>query len=471
VPETEDTMRTQGEAGRALPILSLFGVAAIGATVVLLVGIQSRLIARQKAEERAAVIHHARQRCDLLKSVLRGRITALVAAHPEASSLLEIGDEVRQELEAFRPFHETGQGIRLLVVDEKLHTVASLDPDAAEGLRKCARHVLDPAENCYVLPRGWETTGQMPSRLCYACPIRRGDVLLGGIVLHKELDPVGVTFSALSRTLTVAVIGTQMVLLVALCAIACSARKAIASAERGRAEDERLAAVGNLAAGVAHEIRNPLNTVALTCRYLERLIGTGEQDPALRAEVHKNLEIVAGELGRLSRTLDDFLLLAKPTDLVVSDCDVERLVDDALALFAREFEDAAVQLVRRRSGSPHVDGDPDRLRQVFANIIRNSIQAMSDGGTLSVTTDQANGEARVAFGDTGPGVAPSQAHRIFEPYFSTKRSGLGLGLALSRKIVEAHGGTIAVARQPEGGALFTVTLPARLPGRGADDAD
>ena len=100
---------------------------------------------------------------------------------------------------------------------------------------------------------------------------------------------------------------------------------------------------------------------------------------------------------------------------------------------------------------------------MFGNLIKNSIQAMGDGGTITVRSAMANGRASVAFADTGPGIDESVRHHIFEPYFSTKRSGLGLGLSLSRKIVAAHTGTIEVASRSEGGTVLTVTLPAHEP--------
>jgi signal transduction histidine kinase len=289
------------------------------------------------------------------------------------------------------------------------------------------------------------------------------------VVIHKDIAPLGGAFSALDRTMTWTVIVTQLVLLLALAAIAYSAHRAIAEAERHRAELERLGSLGNLAAGIAHEVRNPLNTIALTCRYIERLLEQSSQEAPLRAEVNRNFEIVASELGRLTRTLDDFLLLAKPISPPATECDLDALVDDALAPFTHEFEAANVRLVRERGRPVRILADPDRARQVFANIIRNGVQAMRDGGTLTVATEVAHGQARVAFADTGSGISPKHLHRIFEPYFSTKRSGLGLGLALSLRIVQAHGGTIDAANRPGGGAVLTVSLPTH-PRETADNA-
>ena len=247
----------------------------------------------------------------------------------------------------------------------------------------------------------------------------------------------------------------------AVCGVGGHRGRAVAAAERSRAENERLAALGNLTAGVAHEVRNPLNTIALTCRYLERLVTGSEAEPGLKGEVNRSLEVVASELGRLGRTLDNFVLLAKPTELEMSDLDLADLVAQALALFAPELEEAGVRLERSVEGPLPIRGDRDRLSEVVANIVRNALQAMPDGGTLRVWTERQDGLARVVFEDSGPGIPPAHLDRIFEPYYSTKRSGLGLGLALARKIVAAHGGSLEAANRPEGGAAFTLSIPLR----------
>jgi len=464
-PHLQDrSMGCERTAGRTLKVFSVLGLAAIAAAIVLFLGIQRRIIAQQRTQQRTMMVEAATQRCDLLKRVLVARLRRLVELHPTARSLAQLSAEIEAEFAALRFLHETGQGIHALVVDDQFQPVAAIDPGRNDVLRRCAHHLNEGGERVYTRPTDAEAAGAMPSRLCYTCPIERQGELLGGLILHKELDPVGDVFAALNRSMTWTVVATQAVLLVVLGLVAWSAQRAIAHAERARAEDERLTALGNLVAGIAHEIRNPLNTIGLTCRYLERYVGQACEKPECRAEFNRNFEIVASEVGRLTRTLDDFLLLAKPTDLSLVDCDIESIVDDALALFGRELADAGIRLERHRLESLHADADRDRLLQVFSNLIKNGIQAMGDGGTLSVTSTRGNGRASVAFADTGPGIGADARHRIFEPYYSTKRSGLGLGLSLSSKIVTAHGGTIDVGSQPGGGAVFTVTLPTRPPG-------
>ncbi len=450
------------KGARALWTLSILGVAAIAATVGLLLNIKQRVVAEHRAAGLKANVRYAEECSELLRGgALLDRLRTLAGRHPGISSLVEIREQIRSELSDIEEARSGQHKFHVLVVDDKLQP---LWPPPREGdldLRACARHILEGEERVYVLPHDCMAKGSQPSCLCFTAPIQREGKLLGGLVVHRQLEPTEHLFTTLDRQMTWALILAQAVLLVVLAAIAWSARKAIARAERQRARDERLLALGNLAAGVAHEIRNPLNTIALTCRYLERLIAKGTSDPALRSEAHTNFEVVASELARLTRTLDDVVLLAKPSELDLRSCDLDGVLDGAVALFARELAEARIHLVRERTGHLTVNGDADRLSQVFSNILRNSIQAMRDGGTLKVTSEPADGRARVVFADTGPGIAPADLRRIFEPYFTTKRSGLGLGLALSLRIIEGHGGTLTVANQPAGGALVTVDLPAQ----------
>jgi len=440
-------------------VLVGLGVVAAGASLVALLLLQRWLVAEQKREEQSLILRNARQRCDLLRGVLMERLSKVVARHPQARSLGEMAEDLCPRLEAFQALLQTGQGVYLLVVDRDL---APLWPTVELGrdLRPCARNLLALEEKVYTLPKDCDHRGETPKFLCYTCPVVREGSLLGGLIIHKELDdPVRDVFERLNRAMTLTLVGGQAVLLVALGAIALSANRAVAAAERSRAHNERMAALGSLTAGVAHEVRNPLNTIALTCRYLERLLTGSDAAPALKAEVNKNLEVVASELGRLGRTLDNFVLLAKPTELEMSELDLADLLARSLALFAPECQQAGVRLERAVEGPLPVRADPDRLSEVVANVVRNALQAMPDGGTLVVRTERGDGVARVVFEDTGPGIPPAHLRRVFEPYYSTKRAGLGLGLALAQKIVAAHGGTIEAANRREGGAVFTISLP------------
>ena len=456
-----DRMASHRSPAGALCLFSALGLAAVAAAMVLLLAIQRRVIHVQRERERSTMVQRTRERCDTFKEMLLARLEAVVDQRAGVASLGELREELGVELHRFQSLHEAGQGFHALLVDRELQPIASFDPDDEGRMYPCAAHLRGLEERVYTKMHEGAGERGMPAFLCYACPIQRGGKLLGGLMIHKELDPVGDAFAAVNRQMTWTVVATQLVLLAALAAVAWSGRRAIAEAERCRAEDERLVALGNLAAGIAHEIRNPLNTIGLTCRYLERFIGEHCERSEARAEFNRNFEIVASEVARLTRTLDNFLLLARPADVELTERDVDDMVDAALALYAQELDEAGVQVERHRASGLAVLADADRLEQVFVNLIRNAAQAM-DGGTLTVTSSRADGRVRVAFADTGPGIGAGALHHLFEPYYSTKRSGLGLGLALSQKIVAAHHGTIDVANQA-GGAVFTVVLPAHEP--------
>jgi len=464
-------MAARKSAGRALCWLSFLGLAAIAATVALTLHLERQLVTQHRSEVLSASLRNAEQCAEVLRGgVLLARLQALAARHPGIASLAEVADEVRAELGDMEHARGAPHECRVLVVDEKLRQVWPPSPREDAALRECSRRILEGQQRVFVMPHDCGAAGgtcQSPC-MCFTAPIQHEGRLLGGLVIHRQLTQPEAIFADIERQLTRVVLASQAALLLILVAVACSARRAIAAAERQRATHERLVALGNLAAGVAHEIRNPLNTIALTCRYVERLLARSVEDPALRAEANTNFEVVAGELARLTRTLDDFVLLAKPTELDLRDIDLCEVADGALALFAREFNQACVELARDGDRPLPVRGDPDRLGQVFANIVRNALQVMPDGGKLRVTTSRADGLARVAFADTGPGFPPDSLGRVFEPYFTTKRSGLGLGLALSLRIVEAHGGTLSVANRPQGGALVIVSMPLR-PNPSEDD--
>ncbi|MBM4033567.1 MAG: hypothetical protein FJ291_17530 [Planctomycetes bacterium] len=447
-------------AVRALWVLLALSAAAIVATVVLLLSIKRRVVSEHKALETAATVRHAEQCAELLRSgALLGRLRDVAARHPGISSLAQVADEIRTALSDIEEAREGDHELHVLVVDEKLEPIWPPQREGDRDLRACATHIREGKERIYVLPHDCAERGGEPACLCFTAPVQREGKLLGGLVVHRQLAPIGHLFTRLDRRMTGALLFSQAVLLVALAAIALSARRAIAKAERRRAKDERLIALGNLAAGVAHEVRNPLNTIALTCRYVERLIGKDAADPALRAEAQANFEVIASELARLTRTLDNVVLLAKPSGLALGLCDLNSVLDHTLALFTRELDEARVQVRRENSGPLPVRGDAERLGQVFANIIRNSLQAMPDGGTLEITCESAGGQAHIAFADSGPGFPPEHLPRVFEPYFTTKRSGLGLGLALSLRVVEDHDGTLTAANRASRGALVTVTIP------------
>jgi hypothetical protein len=225
---------------------------------------------------------------------------------------------------------------------------------------------------------------------------------------------------------------------------------------------ERRAALGRLASAVAHEVRNPLNMINLSIDHLrERLPG----EPARREELDRVLRNVKAELARLNRLVGDFLSFGKPMRLQPRPCDLERVVREVVELVEPKTRDQAVALTLDTApGLPEIVADPELLKTCFLNLMINGMDAMPEGGALQVELHATKHEGRelvvVSVRDTGHGMTPDEIKTAFEPYFSSKETGLGLGLALTRKIVEDHGGAITLESAPGKGTTARVALPA-----------
>lgn len=225
--------------------------------------------------------------------------------------------------------------------------------------------------------------------------------------------------------------------------------------EREVRRAERLATLGQLAAGVAHEIRNPLTSVLL-------LLQTARKDPTAGGLTEEDIDLIEQELLRIERSLQVFLDFARPPKLAWSACDLGNVVQDALALARGRIEQQKVSVdLDVPQGGFALDADREQLKQVVLNVILNALDAMPHGGRLGLQIadcrDQSAIELTVT--DTGAGIPPQIIARLFEPFATGKETGLGLGLVISKRIVEEHGGTIHGANRPEGGASFVVRLP------------
>jgi PAS domain S-box-containing protein len=217
---------------------------------------------------------------------------------------------------------------------------------------------------------------------------------------------------------------------------------------------DRLAAMGELTAGVAHEVRNPLGIIRASVQLME-------DAECSREKVSEAAEVVKQEIDRLDRVIKALLDFGRPAPPTMRPVSVSQVLED-VALFSRTFAKRAhVHVVEEYSDTaPDVVADPEQLKQVFVNLISNAVQAMPGGGTLTIETGAEEGFVFVRFTDTGPGISDGVRDKIFDPFVSTRDEGTGLGLTIVHRIVDEHDGHIEVTSEPGAGTTFTVWLPA-----------
>lgn len=223
---------------------------------------------------------------------------------------------------------------------------------------------------------------------------------------------------------------------------------------------ERQAAIGRLTQAVAHEIRNPLNVINLSIDHVATKYAP--EDEKRREQLTRILASIRDEVARLKRLVSDLLNYGRPARLAVETVDIRKLVDETITLVRPQAEEQGVELTLEGDPSPvEVRGDRERLKSCFSNIAINALQAMPAGGCLRAHVAKVDGTVEVTVSDTGVGISEEALSKIFEPYFSTKQAGFGLGLAVTRTVVEEHHGTIEVRSEAHRGATFIVKLPAK----------
>jgi signal transduction histidine kinase len=229
-----------------------------------------------------------------------------------------------------------------------------------------------------------------------------------------------------------------------------SEAKAI-EAERRRLD--RLAALGEMSAVVAHEIRNPIAGIAAGVEYLNK--NSSEDWP-----YKEDMAMILGEIERVNRILEDILSVARPFQLELSTQAVPEIVEHVLHRYQTSLEKRAIRVVRRYAPLlPQAQVDRERMEQALTNLVLNAVEVMPNGGTLGIRLNGNEHWLIITISDTGPGISHDVQRRIFEPFFTTKARGTGLGLAVTQRIIEEHGGTIEVSSEIGEGTKFTIHLP------------
>jgi signal transduction histidine kinase len=230
-----------------------------------------------------------------------------------------------------------------------------------------------------------------------------------------------------------------------------------------QAKEQQLAVVSQIATGVAHELRNPLTSVKM-------LVQSNREEAVARGMPAEDLRIIEQEIRRMERCLRTFLDFARPPRPERKPFDLCSLVDRTFSLIEGQ---AAKQCVVVKADTPRasvvVNADWEQIQQLLLNLTLNALDAMPTGGTLSVSVARSDGHVELRVADTGPGIAPQLVPRLFEPFETTKETGVGLGLVVSRRIAQDHGGSLTASNRAEGGACFVLRLPASA-GENDDDA-
>ena len=254
------------------------------------------------------------------------------------------------------------------------------------------------------------------------------------------------------------VLGAVLGLLVAAEVAVVLYRRSLTLQKRAR-EAERLAELGTLTGGLAHEIKNPLSTVQLNLQLLMEDIGP---DDPQRHRLVNRLRIVQRETSRLRDILDDFLRYAGRIELDPQPVELNGMLEELVDFFAPQAQAQRVQLRLKTSPAPLTAGiDPRLIKQAILNLMLNGMQAMdgNGGGELILVLSSTPTHALIDVIDTGKGIAPDVQRKIFRAYFSMRKGGTGLGLAMSKRIIDEHGGTLSIHSEVGKGSDFTIALP------------
>ncbi|MFH1154014.1 MAG: ATP-binding protein [Pseudomonadota bacterium] len=234
----------------------------------------------------------------------------------------------------------------------------------------------------------------------------------------------------------------------------------LARSRKNLIQAERMAMVGEMAAGVAHTIRNPFTSIKMRMFSLSRSLDLTDVQ-------NEDLQVISDEIARIDKIVQNFLEFARPPKLKLTQCRIAAIIDGVITLLEYRLNAHGVELFFTPNPDlPQVDVDQDRIKEALVNLITNACEAMEQGGTIIITETRDYEEdmgdvARICIRDNGPGIPDSIINKITNPFFTTKEDGSGLGLSIVARIVREHNGKLAVSQAPDNGAEFTITLPVR----------
>ncbi len=334
---------------------------------------------------------------------------------------------------------------------------AEAPPDAArdqEILKLLSQFLGDEGYSLCIADSKGNLTHRTREDLRVASPESLSDIQRKILALEGSLETAGAPLEltscepdglrAIAYPLTTSEAGPSYLLIL----------KGHGGAQEGDFRKEWLKLLGRFTSSIAHEIKNPLTGIAAGVQYLAKRLQPGITEA-------DTVDFILAEIARLNRIVDDLYKIARPPQLVLRKTSINEVITKSLFCVSEDIVRKRLRVEQKlQQDIPAFDADPERLQQVLINIIKNAIEASPENGKIDISTHLADGHISVNIKDSGPGVSDRDKTRIFEPFYSTKKGGTGLGLCISQAIVEEHGGKIRVESPLEGGASFTVGLPA-----------
>ena len=417
---------------------------------------------REKAENRAAELPPKITGSEFWKGSAIGvavgarSFPGIIAIHANADYILNFEKEIGVQ----RQIQELGRESEaefVALLDSNLNVVAHTDPGRI-GQQEKEPLVLRAKSDRQLLSQIVESGGGK-RYFEVVKPVALDESNLGFLKIGLSLGSMEVAWHNSLRaiiTLGLAIVSAGILGMAAILHNQHSHMQEVKALEIEVLHRERLSALGNLAATVAHEIRNPLNAISMGLQRLKvEFQPTDDQEQYSRVT-----ELMLGEVHRLNSIVEQFLSLARPLEIKPEALRVQDVLNELATLVEGEAQQSKVQIrVVAPPTLPPLKADREYLRQTLLNLILNGLQAMPEGGTLTLKSNTSNGNFLISVTDTGIGIAPENRRRIFEPYFTTKAKGSGLGLAIARRIIEAHGGTITVSGETDQGCCFQICLP------------